>query len=323
MSSISPDSNATPFRAENRARIVDNALGLIGDTPLVRLTNLTASDHAFIYAKLESLNPGGSVKDRIAKAMVEDAETRGVLKPGGVIVEPTSGNTGIGLALVAALKGYRLILVMPEDMSAERKALLDLLGAELILTPSIEAMGGAVRKAHELASTQGYFMPEQFENQANPEAHRLGTGREIVEALGDSIDAIVIGVGTGGTLTGVAQAVRAVNPGVLVVAVEPERSAVLTGRQPGWHRIQGIGAGFKPAVLDRSLVNQIVTISDEKAFVMMRELARREGLMVGPSSGAATCAALDTAQQLGPGKNVVTILPDTGERYLSLLTGSR
>jgi cysteine synthase A len=323
MSSTSPDQNTSFTQQIVQFRVVDSALDLIGNTPLVRLARLAPAGHATVYGKLESANPGGSIKDRIAKAMIEDAEQRGLLRPGGVIVEPTSGNTGIGLALVAALKGYHLILVMPEDMSLERRTLIDLLGAEVLLTPALGAMGGAVTKAQELASTNGYFMPQQFENQANPETHRLGTGREIVEALGPDIDAFVVGVGTGGTLTGVARAIRAVNPDVKVVAVEPSRSAVLSGRAPGWHRIQGIGAGFVPVVLDMGLVDQVVTVSDEKAFSTMRDLARKEGLIAGPSSGAAVWAAIEIAQRLGPSKTVVVILPDTGERYLSLLASGR
>jgi cysteine synthase A len=255
--------------------------------------------------------------------MIEAAERDGSLQPGGTIIEPTSGNTGIGLAIVAAIKGYRLVLTMPEDMSVERRALLDLFGVEFVLTPAVEAMNGAVMKAQQLAAEHGYFMPQQFVNHANPEAHRLGTGREIADALDGKIDALVVGIGTGGTLTGVAQALRQHNPKILVIGVEPARSAILSGKPPGWHRIQGIGAGFVPEVLDLDLVSEVIAVNDEDAFTMVRRLAELEGLLVGPSAGAAAQAAISVARRLGPEKTVVTIFPDTGERYLSLLAGSK
>ncbi|MCL5027212.1 MAG: cysteine synthase A [Chloroflexi bacterium] len=302
--------------------VADDVLGLIGNTPMVRLSRLASEDAAAVFAKLESLNPAGSVKDRVALAMVEDAERRGLLHPGDTIVEPTSGNTGIGLAMVAAVKGYRLVLTMPEDMSAERQRLLGLFGAEVVLTPALQAMEGAVSAARKLASQHGYFMPQQFDNPANPRVHCEETGAEVLKAmnaLGQQVDALVAGIGTGGTITGVAEALREANPDVLIVGVEPLRSAVLSGKQPGWHRIQGIGAGFVPKVLRRELIHEVLAVSDEDAFAMMRSLARREGLLVGPSSGAAAHAALQVAQRFGRGKSVIVILPDTGERYLSLL----
>lgn len=303
--------------------VANSVLDLMGNTPLVRLSRIAPTGGGLIYAKLESLNPGGSVKDRIALAMIEAAERDGSLQPGGTIIEPTSGNTGIGLAIVAAIKGYRLVLTMPEDMSVERRALLDLFGVEFVLTPAVEAMNGAVMKAQQLAAEHGYFMPQQFVNHANPEAHRLGTGREIADALDGKIDALVVGIGTGGTLTGVAQALRQHNPKILVIGVEPARSAILSGKPPGWHRIQGIGAGFVPEVLDLDLVSEVIAVNDEDAFTMVRRLAELEGLLVGPSAGAAAQAAISVARRLGPEKTVVTIFPDTGERYLSLLAGSK
>jgi len=255
--------------------------------------------------------------------MIEAAEREGLLSPGETIVEPTSGNTGIGLAMVAAIKGYRLVLTMPEDMSEERQALLALFGVECVLTPALEAMSGAVSKARQLASEHGYFMPQQFENPANPEAHRVGTGREIIDAIGGRVDGLVCGIGTGGTITGVAQALKEVNPGVRIIGVEPCRSAVLSGKQPGWHRIQGIGAGFVPGVLKQELLDEVVCVDDEDAFLFVRKLARHEGLLVGPSSGAAAQVAVTLAERLGGEKTIVVIFPDTGERYLSLLAGSK
>ena len=273
---------------------------------------------AQVLGKLESRNPGGSVKDRIAQAMIEAAEQEGRLKPGDTIVEPTSGNTGIGLALVAAVKGYRLVLTMPEDMSLERRKLLRRLGAEFVLTPALEGMTGAVFAAEQLVREQGYFMPQQFENPANPEIHARTTGPEIVAATGGQVDAFVVGVGTGGTITGAGKVLREVNPHVLLVAVEPERSPVLAGGRPRPHAIQGIGASFVPGVLDRTLLDEIIAVSDDDAIAMMERLAREEGLLVGISAGANVFAACTVARRLGAGKTVVTILPDTGERYLSL-----
>ncbi|MFN2166884.1 MAG: cysteine synthase A [Anaerolineae bacterium] len=295
---------------------VESVLDLIGDTPLVRLRRLPGEGSATVWAKLERRNPGGSVKDRIALAMIQAGEASGALQPGGVIVEPTSGNTGIGLAMVAAVKGYRLILTMPETMTAERRTLVKAYGAELILTPGEEGMKGSIAKAKELAQKPGYFMPQQFENPANPEVHRRTTAREILEQV-DELDAFVAGVGTGGTITGVGQVLKEERPGVKIVAVEPAGSPVLSGGAAGRHKIPGIGAGFVPDVLDTSVLDVIVQVSDEDAWRTARRLAREEGILSGISCGAAAWAALQVAQELGQGKTVVVILPDTGERYLS------
>ncbi len=296
--------------------IVDSVLELIGQTPMVRLHRVVPEGAAEIVAKLESYNPAGSVKDRIALAMIEDAERRGLLRPGSTIVEPTSGNTGIGLAVVAAVKGYRLIVTMPEDMSLARRDLLTRFGAEVILTPAIEGMTGAVYAAEELVrQNPDYFMPQQFENPANPEIHRRTTAVEILEATEGRLDAFVAGVGTGGTITGVGEVLKQHNPKILIVAVEPARSPVLQGGRPGPHGIQGIGASFVPGVLNRSIIDQIIGVRDEDAIAMSRLLAREEGLLVGISAGANVVAAIKVAKKLGPGKRVVTILPDTGERY--------
>jgi cysteine synthase A len=299
----------TSQRAET---IVD----LIGNTPVVRLRRLPPAGAATIWAKLESLNPGGSVKDRIGRSMIEAAERDGILQPGATIVEPTSGNTGIGLAMVAAVKGYRLILTMPETMSAERRALLTAYGAELVLTPGAEGMRGAISRAEELVREHGYFMPQQFKNLANPEVHRRTTAAEILEQVGH-VDAFVGGVGTGGTITGVGEILKERIPGVQIIAVEPTASPVLSGGQPGRHKIQGIGAGFVPDILNTRVIDEIIQVADEDAAETARRLAREEGILVGISSGAATWAALRVAQRLGAGKVVVTVLPSTGERYLS------
>ena len=298
------------------ARTVNTVLDLIGDTPMVRLRRLPPVSSAVVWAKLESFNPGGSVKDRIAKAMIEAAEGSGLLHPGSVIVEPTSGNTGIGLAMVAAVKGYRLILIMPETMSVERRVLLKAYGAELVLTPAGEGMKGAIARAEELARQQGYFMPQQFRNPANPEVHRQTTAVEVLSQLPD-LDAFVAGVGTGGTITGVAEVIKALRPACRFVAVEPAGSPVLSGGQPGRHQIAGIGAGFVPDVLNTGIIDEIIQVADQDAAETTRRLAREEGILAGISSGAATWAAIRVAQQLGEGKNVVVVLPDTGERYLS------
>lgn len=301
------------------SRLVNSALELIGDTPLVRLNRLPKPGWAAVLAKLESMNPAGSVKDRIALAMVEEAERRGRLKPGDTIVEPTSGNTGIGLAMVAAVKGYRLIVTMPDDMSLARRDLLARYGAEVILTPAIEGMTGAVHAAEELVRRNpSYFMPQQFINPANPEIHRRTTAQEILKATDGRIDAFVAGVGTGGTITGVGEVLKKEVPGVLIVAVEPARSPVLQGGKPRPHGIQGIGASFVPGVLNRAILDEIIGVRDEDAFAMAARITREEGLLVGISSGANVFAALKIAERLGDGKVVVTILPDTGERYSSL-----
>jgi cysteine synthase len=300
--------------------VAASALDLIGRTPLVRLNRVVPDGAATVLGKLEARNPGGSVKDRIALAMIEAAEREGQLKPGDTIVEPTSGNTGIGLAMVCAVKGYRLVLTMPEDMSLERRKLLSRFGAEFVLTPAIEQMGGAVFAAGELVRERGYFMPQQFENLANPEVHRLTTGPEIFHDTGGQVDAFVAAVGTGGTVTGAGGYLKeAIGAGrVRVIAVEPAASPVLSGGRFRPHGIQGIGASFQPGILDRSVLDEIVTVPDEDAYAMMGRLTREEGLLVGISSGANVHAACGVAESLGPGKTVVTVLCDTGERYLSV-----
>jgi cysteine synthase A len=300
-------------------RVADSVLDLIGQTPIVRLRRVAKDGGARVLAKLESVNPGGSVKDRIAAAMIEDAERRGLLHSGATLVEPTSGNTGIGLAMVAAVKGYRLILTMPDDMSIERQRLLSRFGAEIRLTPAIEGMTGAVHAATELCRDHPeYFMPQQFQNPANPEAHRRTTALEILEATEGRIDVFVAGVGTGGTVTGVGEVLKEKIPGVRVVAVEPARSPVLSGGKGRPHGIQGIGASFVPGVLNRAVIDQIVQVRDEDAMVMSKRLAREEGLLVGISAGANVWAASGIADSLSSEQMVLTVLPDTGERYLSL-----
>ena len=302
-----------------RPRVAASVLDLVGGTSLVRLTRIPKPGGAAVLAKMESLNPGGSVKDRIAVAMVEDAERRGLLKPGATLVEPTSGNTGIGLAMVAAVKGYRLILTMPDDMSVERQRLLARFGAEIHLTPAIEGMTGAVHAAKELcAAHPDYVMPQQFENPANPEAHRRTTALEILEATEGRLDAFVAGVGTGGTVTGVGEVLRAKLPSLRIIAVEPARSPVLSGGKFRVHGIQGIGASFVPGVFNRAVVDEIVHVRDEDAMAMSLRLTREEGLLVGISAGANVWAALEVAERLGPDRTVVTVLCDTGERYLSV-----
>lgn len=299
---------------------VDSMLDLIGGTPLVRLRHLADKSMADVFCKCEQFNPGGSLKDRVALSMIEAAEREGRITPGrSVIIEPTSGNTGVGLAVVCAAKGYRLLLTMPDNMSLERRALLRAYGAEVHLTPASEVMQGAVNRALELCrDNPEAFMPQQFNNPANPEAHRRTTGPEILAQLGHRApDAFVHGVGTGGTLTGVGQVLREKRPDVRIIAVEPEESAVLSGGRPRAHRIDGIGAGFVPAILDRSVLSEVRTISERDAQRMKLALAREEGLLVGISAGASVKISLDLARELGPGKTVVTVLCDTGERYFS------
>jgi cysteine synthase A len=300
-----------------RPPIAQSPLDLIGNTPVVRLNRLVGPEHAAVWGKLENLNPGGSVKDRICLSMIEAAEREGKLKPGDTIIEPTSGNTGIGLALVAAVKGYRLVLTMPDTMSVERRSLLMAYGAELVLTPDSKGMHAAIRKAEELlAEHPDYFMPQQFSNPANPAAHRQTTARELLEQF-ERIDAFVAGVGTGGTITGVGQVLRERMPGIVIAAVEPTSSPVLSHGEPGYHNIQGIGAGFVPDILDQDVYDEIITVSDDAAAACTRRLACDEGLLVGISAGANCHAALQVARRLGPGKTVVTIFSDTGERYLT------
>ncbi|MFX3631656.1 MAG: cysteine synthase A [Candidatus Pristimantibacillus sp.] len=303
------------------ARIVQSVIDLIGDTPLVRLNRLVPEGSAEIYVKLEYQNPGASVKDRIAISMVEVAEQEGVIKPGDTIVEPTSGNTGIGLALVAAAKGYKAILVMPETMSIERRNLLRAYGAELVLTPGAEGMNGAVKKAEELAKENpGYFIPQQFKNKANVKVHLETTGPEIVEAINSldgKLDAFVAGIGTGGTISGVGEVLKKNFEGIKVYAVEPAGSPILSGGQPGPHKIQGIGANFVPDILNREVYDEVITVENEEAFEYARRAAKEEGILVGISSGAAIFAALKVAKELGAGKRVVAIVPSNGERYLS------
>src|SRR3989454_4232299 len=300
-------------------QLARSPLELIGSTPVVRLRRLPqlAGAGAEVWAKLEGANPGGSVKDRICLAMVEAAERAGVLRPGGTIIEPTSGNTGIGLALVAAIKGYRVVLTMPDTMSDERRSLLIGYGATLVLTPDTKGMHGAVRRAEELvAEHPDWYMPQQFTNPANPEVHRRTTAPEILRQM-PRLDAFVAGVGTGGTITGVGEVLRAERRGVRNAAVEPAASSLLSGGEPGYHRLQGIGAGFVPEILNRSVYDEVITVSDEAAAAHTRALARYEGLLVGISSGAACAAAIDVARRLGRGASVLTIFPDTGERYLT------
>jgi cysteine synthase A len=301
------------------APVIDSLLQLIGETPLVRLARVVGDTSGVVWAKAEQLNPGGSVKDRICLAMIEAAERDGKLSSGACIVEPTSGNTGIGLALVCAAKGYKLVLTMPESMSLERRALLQAYGAEIVLTPAEQAMEGAIDAAREIVRTRGAYMPMQFENPANPRVHYERTALEILNAFGDErIDAFVAAVGTGGTVSGVGRRLKEHDRRVRVVAVEPENSAVLSGGEAGPTKIQGIGAGFVPSNFDRGVVDEVRTVSDRAAYDMKLRLAREEGLLVGISAGANVVAASQLARELGPGSQVVTVLCDTGERYFSL-----
>ena len=296
---------------------LESVSDLIGNTPMVRINKLSGEKSADMYAKVELFNPCGSVKDRICLSMIETAEKDGRISPGDTIVEPTSGNTGIGLAFVCAYKGYKLILTMPDTMSIERRNMLNAFGVELILTEGEKDMGGAVEKAQELADKNGYFQPQQFRNPANPQAHRDNTAREILNQVGD-IDAFVAGVGTGGTITGIGRALKEKKGrGVKIVAVEPAKSPVLSGGRPGLHEIQGIGAGFIPDILDREVIDEVIQISDEDAYETTRRLIREEGILCGISSGTNFFAAMQVAERLGEGKKVVVILPDTVERYLS------
>lgn len=300
-------------------KLAQNLTELIGNTPMVRLNGLPGEDDATIFAKLESYNPGGSIKDRISYAMVVDAEERGILRPGDTIVEPTAGNTGIGLSIVGVARGYRVVLTMPENVSSEKYALLSAFGAEIVLTPEHGGMASAIWEAEEIRRRNSrHYMPNQFTNPANPEIHRQTTAVEILESLGDRIDAFVAGVGTGGTLTGVGEVLKERNPSTKIVAVEPLVSSVLSGGKPGPTRIDGLGAGMVPEVLNVDIIDDVIAVSEEIAYQTMKDISRTEGLLVGMSSGANVFAALQIAKELGRGKTIVTILPDTGERYFSL-----
>lgn len=299
-------------------RAANNITELIGRTPVVKLNRIVGKADADVYLKLEYFNPASSVKDRIALSMIEDAEEKGLLKEGDTILEPTSGNTGIGLAMVAAAKGYRAMLVMPDTMSVERRNLLRAYGAELVLTPGADGMKGAIAKAEELARKHpDYFMPQQFSNPANVRIHQETTGPELVEQMEGKIDAFVAGIGTGGTITGVGRVLKEKFPGIHIVAVEPSASAVLSGGQPGPHKIQGLGAGFTPEILDTEIYDEVITVDNEEAFQWARRMAREEGVLGGISSGAAVLAALKIARRLGAGKRVVAVIPSNGERYLT------
>jgi cysteine synthase A len=303
-------------------KIAKDISELIGDTPMVRLGRLVTPGMAEVLVKLEQFNPGGSIKDRICLSMIEAAEKKGLLKKGSTIIEPTSGNTGIGLAMISAAKGYRCVLTMPETMSIERRQILKAYGADIVLTEGAKGMRGAVEKAEELAKkAPNSFMPQQFKNPDNPEAHRRTTAKEILEATDGNLDAFVAGVGTGGTLTGVGEVLKKHNPKIKIIAVEPKNSPVLSGGKPGAHKIQGIGAGFVPEVLNLKIIDEIVQVEDYDAFNTSRALVRDEGIFAGISSGAALWAALKVSRELGKGKTVVTIFPDTGERYLSMEDG--
>lgn len=297
-------------------RVANSVTELIGQTPIVKLNRLVDENSAEVYLKLEYFNPGSSVKDRIGLAMIEAAEEQGLIKPGDTIVEPTSGNTGIGLAMVAAAKGYKAVFVMPETMSLERRNLLRAYGAELVLTPGPEGMKGAIARAEALVEEKRYFMPQQFKNPANPEVHARTTGKEIVQQI-EHLDAFVSGIGTGGTISGVGSVLREKFPNIKIVAVEPQDSPVLSGGKPGPHKLQGLGAGFVPDTLNTDIYDEVIQVSTEQAFAASRRAAREEGILGGISSGAAIHAALEVAKKLGKGKKVLAIIPDNGERYLS------
>ncbi|WP_338787870.1 cysteine synthase A [Metabacillus sp. FJAT-53654] len=299
------------------ARVANSIHELIGETPIVKLNRLVDDNSADVYLKLEFMNPGSSVKDRIALAMIEAAEKSGDLKAGDTIIEPTSGNTGIGLAMVAAAKGLKAIIVMPDTMSMERRNLLRAYGAELVLTPGSEGISGSIRKAEELSKKHGYFMPQQFKNEANPEIHRLTTGKEIVSQMGEQLDAFVSGIGTGGTITGVGSVLKENYPSIKIYGLEPADSAILSGGKPGPHKIQGIGTGFVPDTLNTNIYDEVITVKNEEAFETARRAAKEEGILGGISSGAAISAALKVAKELGKGKKVLAVLPSNGERYLS------
>jgi cysteine synthase A len=310
-----------PWEVNIMAKLVQNITQLIGETPLVKLNRVVPEDSAEIYLKLEFQNPGASVKDRIAISMIEQAESDGKLKPGDTIIEPTSGNTGIGLAMVAAAKGYKAILVMPETMSMERRNLLRAYGAQLVLTPGPEGMKGAIKRAEELQSENpSYFMPQQFKNPANVKVHRETTGPEIVEAINGhdgKLDAFISGIGTGGTISGAGEVLKKAFPQIKIFAIEPSASPVLSGGNPGPHKIQGIGAGFVPDILNTEIYDEVITVENEQAFETARRVAKEEGILGGISSGAAIFAALQVAKKLGKGKRVVAVIPSNGERYLS------
>ncbi|MCU1960227.1 cysteine synthase A [Enterococcus faecium] len=298
--------------------IYNSVTELIGKTPIVKLNKIVPEDSADVFVKLEFFNPGGSVKDRIALSMIEKAEHDGLLKPGDTIIEPTSGNTGIGLSMVGVAKGYKVIIVMPETMSIERRLLMKGYGAELILTPGADGISGSIREAERLAKENGYFLPLQFENEANPLVHEKTTGPEIHQAFGvNGLDAFVAGIGTGGTITGAGRELKRVYPKIELIGVEPAESAILEGKEAGPHKIQGIGTGFVPKTLDTSVYDKVLSISGDEARETAREVGRKEGILVGISSGAAIAAALKVAKELGKGKKVLAVVPDNGERYLS------
>src|SRR5690625_3154687 len=298
-------------------KIVNNVSNLIGETPIVKLNNQATDNAVHIYVTLEYFNPGSSVKDTIAKAMIEQAEIAGPLQAGGTIVEPTSGNTGIGFAMVAAAKGYKLMVTMPDTMSKERRNLLSAYGAEIVLTPGSKGMKGAIEKANELVTEHNYYMPQQFNNEANPHVHAVTTGKEILTQIPDGLDAFISGVGTGGTITGVGRVLKDAYPNIKIYAIEPKDSPVLSGGSPGPHKIQGIGAGFVPGVLDEEAYDEVMQVTNEEAYGAARQTAKREGILGGVASGAAISAAIKVANKLGKGKKVLAILPDNGERYLS------